>query len=103
MVFAKFIQATRTFLCAQVTCRVILSSAFWLGAERGFAADAAVASAPEEFRSDQILVQPLRGLEPNVLARFHAKQGSELLGIFDSSDGLQVVSVAPGETVSALV
>jgi len=69
----------------------------------GVEAHGAAATSPEEYRTDQILVQPLRGLKPRALARLHAQYNSKVLATLGSSEGLQVVSVPTGETVRGLV
>jgi subtilisin family serine protease len=55
------------------------------------------------YRTDQILVQPARGIASEELARFHAQQRSRVLYRMESGGGLEVVDVPPGDTVPALV
>ena len=55
------------------------------------------------YREDQILVQPKSGTSAAALARFHDAQKGKVLRIFEKIGHLQIVSVAPGETVPGLV
>ena len=55
-----------------------------------------------EFRSDQILVGPKPGVSEQ-LAEFHHQRGSLVLTSLPQAEGLQVVSVPQGETVTGLV
>lgn len=78
----------------------------WAGilfAGGGGLGDETATSPKQEYRADQILVQPLDGIKPEVIARLHAQQNSRVLGTLESSAGLEVVSVPAGETVKGLV
>ena len=55
-----------------------------------------------EYRADQILVSPVAGASIR-LARFHQEQGTRVLHAFADADGLEVISVPPGQTVQGLI
>jgi subtilisin family serine protease len=81
---------------------LLLFSIILLNPDWGFGASTTAAN-PQDYRADQILVQPLPGVSPNALSRFHAQHHTRLLRALGSSEGLQVIAVPPGETVSGLV
>jgi subtilisin family serine protease len=103
MAFGMF-DGTVAVLCREeAPQRRLLWLAFLLGTMRGLGADASVGLPMEEYRADQILVQPLRGTSQDALARLHAQQNTKPLRTLESSDGLQVVAVPSGASVGNLV
>lgn len=80
-----------------------LCSALWLVQGAGFAAGPNLASPSPEYRMDQILVQPKPGIEPAALSKVHADLKSRLLRTMETSGGLQIIAVPPGETVEGLI
>ncbi len=52
-----------------------------------------------EYRPDQVLIMPKRGINPGALARFHSLQKAEVLRTFSGMGGLQVVRLPKGGSV----
>lgn len=69
----------------------------------GLEAQPALPSATAGFRTDQILVQPARGISPTRLARFHARQQARVLHEMNRARGLQVVAVPSKDNVWSFV
>ncbi len=56
-----------------------------------------------EYRADQILIQPKKGVSPAALAKFHATQKVAVTKKFEALGNSQVLRVPPGETALDLV
>jgi subtilisin family serine protease len=61
------------------------------------------AAVPAEFRSDQILVQPGKNVNPGALARFHAARRVEVLKTFEHAGRVQLLRVPANESVPGLI
>jgi subtilisin family serine protease len=76
----------------------------------GFGFWAAVPSAtfgainlPDDYRTDQILIQPKPDVNRNTLAAFHAAHGVKMIHEYAAFGDLQVVTVPAGDTVPNLI
>jgi len=58
------------------------------------------AAEPARYRPDRILVMPAPKVDGEALAQLHGTQGRRVLSTFPRLGGLQVVQLAPGETVA---
>jgi len=61
------------------------------------------AAVTNEFRTDQILIQPRKNVGAQSLAKFHAAQQSEIVKSFPKLGGVQVLRVPKNETVAGLI
>jgi subtilisin family serine protease len=56
-----------------------------------------------EYRTDQILVMPASGTQPNSIAQFHVRQHTRAIGVLAEAEKLQIVAVPATDTVESLV